>query len=169
VKSANLGEKQKIHFAKPIKATKGGLLELLFGEYYHSADAKGRVRIPTRFKVALGSNFMATKGTNGCLFLFSQGELQSSIYDKLSAVPVSDIDAQKPLRVIFSSACELGEDNQGRIMLPKNLREYAGITKDIVFIGVGNRAEIWAKENYDKYMANTNLDTAIADLKGYGV
>jgi MraZ protein len=112
---------------------------------------------------------MVTKGTNGCLFLFSQDELQTNIYGKLVGVPISDIDAQKPLRVIFSSAQELTEDNQGRVMLPKNLREYAGLHKEIIFIGVGNRAEIWSKENYDKYMVNTDMDTAISALKGYGV
>jgi MraZ protein len=144
-------------------------MELLFGEYFHQSDAKGRVRIPAKFKAALGSNFMATKGINGCLFLFSQDELQTNIYDKLLNVPISDIDAQKPLRAIFSSAQVLEEDKQGRIMVPKNLREFAKITKDIVFIGVGNRAEIWAKENYDKYMTNMDMDTAITALKGYGV
>lgn len=142
---------------------------LLFGEYFHQIDAKGRVRIPTRLKVALGANFMATKGTNGCLFLFSQEEIKTKIYDKLANIPISDLDAQKPLRVIFSSAQELEEDNQGRIMIPKNLREYAKISKDIVFIGAGDHGEIWTKENYDKYMANTNMDTAIAALKEYGV
>jgi MraZ protein len=144
-------------------------VELLLGEYSHQADAKGRVRIPTKFKVALGNNFMVTKGTNGCLFLFSQEELKTNICDKLASVPISDIEAQKPMRIILSSASELEEDNQGRVMLPKNLREYAQITKDIVFIGTGYRAEIWAKENYDKYMLNADFDTALAALKGYGV
>jgi MraZ protein len=162
-----LGE-DPTRFAKLI-LTIGGLLELLLGEYFHQADAKGRVRIPAKLKSALSSNFIATKGTNGCLFLFSAEELQTNIYDKLKNVPLSDIEAQKPLRVIFSSAQELEEDNQGRVMIPKNLREYAGIDKDIVFIGVGSRAEIWAKPNYEAYIKGTNLDTAVSTLKGYGV
>lgn len=42
-------------------------------------------------------------------------------------------------------------DNQGRIMVPTHLREYAGLKKDIVSIGVNNRIEIWNKDNWNEY------------------
>ncbi len=102
---------------------------MLLGEYFHQIDTKGRVRIPAKLKSALGENFMVTKGTAGCLFVFSQDELTATI-DKLRAVPLSDVAAAKPLRLIFSSAQGLEEDNQGRCMIPKNLREFAKIQKD---------------------------------------
>lgn len=147
---------------------------MLFGEYYHQIDEKGRVRIPGRLKSALGDNFMVTKGTAGCLFMFSGLEWHENLADKLSGVPMSDLDVQRPLRMFFSSANELEEDNQGRYMLPKNLREFAKIKKDIVFIGVGNRAEIWAREEYDAYLRGEkrdlpDFDKAIAGLQKYGV
>jgi MraZ protein len=142
---------------------------VLFGEFFHQIDAKGRVRVPGKLKSALGENAMITKGTNGCLFLFSSEELQTTVYEKLINVPMSDVEAARPLRIIFSSAQELEEDNQGRTMLPKNLREYAGISKDVVFIGVGNRAEIWNREAYDKYMNGADFDKALGTLKDYGV
>jgi len=112
---------------------------------------------------------MVTKGTAGCLFLFSQNELETTIYEKLQSVPMSDLEASRPLRLVFSSAQEIEEDNQGRTMLPKNLREFAKLGKDIVFLGVGNRAEIWSKEVYDKYIDGADFDTAIEGLKEYGV
>jgi len=143
--------------------------DVLFGEYFHQIDQKGRVRIPPKLKRALGESPMVTKGTAGCLFLFSQSELETTIYDKLQSVPLSDLQASKPLRTLFSSAQELEEDNQGRTMVPKNLREFAGLTKDIVFLGVGNRAEIWSKEVYEKYIDGVDFDTAIEGLKDYGV
>ena len=142
---------------------------MLIGEYSHQIDGKGRVRIPTKLKNGLGADIMVTKGTNKCLFLFSQEYLQTTLFDKLQAVPISDTQSSKPLRMLFSSASELEEDNQGRTLLPKNLREFAGITKDIVFVGAGYRAEIWAKEEWDKYMDGADFDTAMGDLKNYGV
>ena len=66
------------------------------------------------------------------------------------ALPLFDEEAQKPVRKFLSSAFEAEEDGQGRILLPKELISYAGITKNIVFVGVGNRIEIWAEEIWDK-------------------
>jgi len=142
---------------------------MLFGEYFNQIDAKGRVRIPGKLKAGLGENPMVTKGTNGCLFLFSQTELTDTIYDKIAAVPLSDLNAAAAMRALFSGASELEEDNQGRTMIPQNLRAFAGLTKDIVFIGVGNRGEIWSRERYDKQSKDFDFDKALAGLKDYGL
>jgi len=147
---------------------------VIFGEYNHQIDEKGRVRIPARLKAALGENFMVTKGTAGCLFLFSDKEWKTSLAGKLANVPMSDLEVQRPLRLFFSSASELEEDNQGRYLMPRTLREFANIKKDIVFIGVGNRAEIWAREQYDAYLRGEkrelpDFDRTIAGLQKYGV
>ena len=142
---------------------------MLFGEYHHQIDEKGRVRIPPRLKKGLGDDFLVTKGTHGCLFLFSKKHLEEKLFEKLEAVPTFDDDAAKPLRMLFSSAAELEEDNQGRCLLPRNLREFAKVKKDVVFIGVGTRAEVWAREEYDKYIGATDFDKAVFDLKRYGV
>ena len=146
-----------------------GEIKLLFGEFFNQMDAKGRIRIPGKIKAGLGENPMVTKGTNGCLFLFSQDELRTTIYDKISAVPLSDLNVANALRALFSGAQELEEDNQGRTMVPQNLRAFAKLQKDIVIIGVGNRAEIWSRESYDKQFDNIDFDTALSTLKDYGV
>ena len=153
----------------PADTKRGEKTSMLFGEYFHQIDAKGRVRIPGKLKSGLGENAMVTKGTNGCLFLFSQTELQTTIYDKIAAVPLSDLTAATAMRALFSGAQELEEDGQGRTMIPQNLRGFAKLSKDIVFIGVGNRAEIWSREAYDKQFANIDFDKALASLKEYGV
>jgi MraZ protein len=142
---------------------------MLFGEYYHQIDQKGRVRIPGKLKSALGEGFVVSKGTGGCIFLLPKSTLDNQIADKVDAVPLSDISASNPLRMLFASIAEVEEDNQGRTMLPKNLREFAKLNKDIVFIGVGNRAEIWSREAYDKQFAEADFDKALSGLKEYGV
>lgn len=149
--------------------------EVLFGEYFCQTDEKGRVRIPAKLKPSLSDNVTVTKGTNGCLFLFASNEWHEKLALKLGTVPMSDLTIQRSIRTFFGGASTLEEDNQGRSLLPKNLREYAEIKKDIVIIGVGNRAEIWARENYEKYMRGesvdklTDFDKLFTELQKYGV
>jgi len=147
---------------------------VLSGEYTHQIDEKARIRIPARLKAALGDGFTCVKGTGGCLCLFPKKYWEENFAAKIMAVPYSDIEAQRPIRMFFSSAAELEEDNQGRYLLPRALREYARIKKDLVFIGVGMRAEIWAREEYEAYMNGEKrepspFDKAITGLQKYGV
>jgi len=141
---------------------------MLFGTFFNQIDAKGRVRIPSRIKAALGKDSMITRGTSGCLFLWSQKNFQD-LADKADAVPLADISAANPVRVLFSSAQELEEDDQGRTMIPRALRQIAKLDKDIVFMGAGKRAEIWPRELFDKTFATVDFDKEIAKLKEYGV
>jgi len=141
---------------------------MLFGTFFNQIDAKGRVRIPGKLKAALGKDAMVTRGTGGCLFLYSQKEFQA-LADKADAVPLSDLLAATPVRVLFSSAQVLEEDNQGRTMIPQALRQLAKLEKDIVFLGVGKRGEIWAREAFDKALGTVDFDKEIAKLKEYGV
>jgi len=141
---------------------------MLFGTFFNQIDAKGRVRVPGKLKAALGKDAMVTRGTGGCLFLYSQEEFQR-LSDKADGVPISDMTAATPVRVLFSSAQELEEDNQGRTMIPQALRQIAKLDKDIVFMGVGKRAEIWPREAYDKVLGTVDFDKEIAKLKEYGV
>lgn len=141
---------------------------MLFGTFFNQIDAKGRVRIPSKLKAALGKDTMVTRGTNGCLFLYSQKEFLALV-EKVDAVPLSDMNSATPVRVLFSSAQELEEDNQGRTMIPQALRQLAKLDKDIVFMGVGKRAEIWSREAYDKSLGTVDFDKEIGKLKEYGV
>ena len=76
---------------------------------------------------------------------------------------------RKWIHPAFSSAFETEEDKQGRILLPQELKTYAGITKNIVTIGVGSRIEIWAEEAFNAYTKDTNFATESAKLSEYGI
>ena len=127
------------------------------------------MRIPTKLKNGLGNDFLVTKGTNSTLRICTQEYFTNKLSNKLDTIPMSDIAAHRALRIIFSSASEVEEDNQGRSLLPKNLREFAKIEKDIVFIGVKDYIEVWAKEIYDQYMNEVDLDKAMEELQKHGV
>ena len=113
---------------------------MLIGEYQHNIDAKGRVIVPAKFREDLGELFYVTKGLDGCLFVLSLPEWQR-LQDKVEAMPISK--ARGLQRFFFSGAAEAEVDKQGRILLPQQLRDHAGLTKDITFIGASSRAEIW--------------------------
>ncbi len=123
---------------------------MFMGEFQHSVDAKGRLIIPAKLRDGLGDRFIATKGLENCLFVFPTAEWEA-FGEKLRSLPLASGAARAFTRLFFSGATECELDTQGRILLPANLREYAGIEKDVVIVGVSTRVEIWAKEKWEEY------------------
>ena len=142
---------------------------MFLGEYYHQLDEKNRLRIPAKLRNGLGNNYIIMKGSNSCLFVYSSSEMQALMNEKLKSVPLSDVVAQKSIRMLFSSGFEVEEDNQGRFTLPQNLKEFACIKKNVVSVGVGNRIELWAEENWKEYNNGSDFDAILGDLSKYGV
>ena len=117
------------------------------GEYNHSIDAKGRLIVPANLREELGQSFVVTKGLDGCLFVYPSEEWKN-IESKFSQIPLTTKDARKFSRFFFAGAADCELDKQGRILLPAVLREYAGLTKEVVLVGVLNRVEIWSKDRW---------------------
>jgi MraZ protein len=129
---------------------------MLIGEYQHNIDPKGRVIVPAKFREDLGDLFYVTKGLDGCLFVLSPEEW-ARLQDKIKAMPISK--ARGLQRFFFSGAAEVEPDKQGRILLPQPLRDYAGLTKDITFIGASNRAEIWDTQRWNEFNSTLTEDS----------
>ena len=125
---------------------------MLTGEYQYTLDPKGRLNFPARLREELGDRFVVTKGLDGCLFVYGMEEWKH-ILEKLKELPLSS--ARHLQRFLASGAAEVELDKQGRVMIPPNLREHAGLTKDVVIAGAGNRLEIWDKEKREQYLATT--------------
>jgi MraZ protein len=123
---------------------------VFMGEYQHSIDAKGRVFIPAKFREGLGEKFVVTKGLDHCLFVYSLAEWVV-LEKNLKGLPFTKADARAFVRIFFAGANEAGIDKQGRFLIPANLRAYAQLDREVVFIGVATRVEIWSKENWEKY------------------
>lgn len=121
---------------------------MFMGEYSHSIDTKGRLIIPSKFREALGDEFVVTKGLDGCLFVYDNTEW-AAFEEKLKSLPITNKDARQFVRFFLAGAAEAVVDKQGRILLPTVLREFAEITKDVTLIGVGSRIEIWSKERWE--------------------
>lgn len=131
---------------------------MFYGEYQHSVDVKGRVIVPSKFRDGLGEKFIVTKGLDNCLFAYSAEEW-SNLETKLKSLPFTDKDVRAFVRFFFAGATECEVDKQGRILIPQNLREYAGLEKDIYVIGVSTRVEIWDKTKWENYSGDENMST----------
>lgn len=123
---------------------------MLLGEYEHSIDTKGRIAMPAKLREGLGTQFIITKGLDGCLFVYALDEWQR-LEAKLATLPMSRKTARDFTRFLFGGACEAECDKQGRVLLPANLRRYAELERDAVIVGVGSRAEIWAAAKWQQY------------------
>ena len=128
---------------------------MLMGEYEHSLDAKGRLIMPAKLRQDIGEKFVITKGLDGCLFAFSQEEWLN-FETKLKSLPLSDKNARNFVRFFLSGATECEIDKQGRFLIAGSLREFAGLEKEVVVIGVLNKIEIWSKDKWLKYSEEEN-------------
>ena len=119
------------------------------GEYEHNLDAKGRLFIPARLREELGDVFYVTLSMDRCLSAYNAASWQD-FSDKVNAMPYVKQRKRRPL-FAYAAKCEL--DAQGRILIPQNLREYAGLVKNVTVVGCNNHAEFWDSEEWDKINA----------------
>ena len=138
------------------------------GEYSHSIDAKGRLIIPAKFRDLLGEQFVVTKGFDGCLFAFDQ-EGWDAFEEKLKALPMDIPGARQLGRFFMAGADDVELDKQGRILLPANLLQHAKIEKEAIIAGVGNRAEIWSKAEWEKASTFDDINSIAAKMSEYGL
>lgn len=149
---------------------------MLYGEHLHSLDTKNRVVVPKKIQEQLARDeagsmvaYLAA-GQDGCLYLFSergfehaQRELESRVFAGKAQRAV--------LRLFFANTARVELDAAGRVLLPEKLKRHAGIDKDVVIVGVKDRAEVWAKETWESYeMRNQELlqhiDEVLRDAPG---
>ena len=123
------------------------------GRYAARVGAKGRIAVPVKLRQALGGSAIISQGYEHSLLLVGKDrweKLTSFLTDKpLTLSPVRDTE-----RFLYGSAFEAEFDDQGRIVVPQELRDFAGLNDEAIFLGVGNRIEIWSRGNWDRYSKN---------------
>lgn len=138
------------------------------GEFNHTIDTKGRMIVPAKFRDALGETFVVTKGLDGCLFVYPNEEWEK-IEEKFSKIPMTTKDARKFSRFFFAGASDCELDKQGRILIPSTLREFAGLEKEVVLVGVLTRIEIWSKERWDEQNSYDDMDEVAEHMLEFGI
>ena len=139
---------------------------MFMSEYNHTVDTKGRLIVPSKFREQLGDEFVVTKGMDGCLFVYANDDW-SAFEQKLTSLPLINKEARKFARFFLAGAAQVEVDKQGRILLPANLRQFAGLEKDVVLVGVGSRIEIWSRENWENM--DSDMDDIAATMESLGL
>jgi MraZ protein len=130
------------------------------GISFHTIDDKGRIIIPSRFRDLIKggdkAGVMVTKLEKGLLAYTP--EQWSEIERRILALAEKSENIRRFRRVFIGGAFECGCDKQDRILIPPTLREYAGLEKEIVLVGVLDHFEIWSKENWELENATLEQD-----------
>ncbi len=127
---------------------------MFIGEYHHTIDEKGRIIIPSKFRESLGKEFIITRGIENCLFIYSL-QNWADITNKLSSLPFTKKDARVFNRFFMSGATSVELDKQGRVNISKPLIDYAGLDKNCVVIGTGDRLEVWSEDSWNSFFDST--------------
>lgn len=130
---------------------------MLTGEFRAALDDKGRLLIPTKLRSEFqGDTLILTKAIDKCLWLFSPTKWEvfsKTIQESLGMFSSRDLMIQ---RRIIGSALEIEVDKTGRIGVSSLLREYAGLVKDCVVVGIRTHLEIWDESAFMAYQEATN-------------
>lgn len=125
---------------------------MFLGTYSPRLDDKGRVILPAKFREELSDGLVLTRGQKRCLYVFSMAEFQR-VYEQMRTAPISSKQARDYIRVFLSGASDEVLDKQGRVTIAPNLREYAGLDRELTMIGAGTKAEIWDTCVWESYLS----------------
>ncbi len=137
----------------------------MYGKYRHCVDPKGRLFVPAKLRDELGEAFYVTLGSERCLTVYTQSSWDRFM-EKANEVPIHQYG---PLRLLLANVVKCEPDKQGRFLLPTDLRSYANICQNVVFIGQGSHGEIWDAETYDRLeQEQLNPENLLAAMKELG-
>ena len=138
------------------------------GIFHNSVDDKGRTSIPARFREQIKEShetpLVLTLGFDQCLFLYPM-DAWKKIEEKLSSLDTLNAEVRQFQRTILKATDEVEMDQQGRIVISPVLRKEAGIGKSVVIVGMLHRIEIWDKEKYEHYHAQTTQSLELLGQK----
>ena len=120
----------------------------LTGIYNHNLDAKGRLFIPAKLREELGEVFYVTVSHEKCLWAYPH-ETWQALQERVNAMPMLE---QGRARALYSYAAKCEPDSQGRILLPQNLRDFAGLTKSVTVVGSNSHVELWDSDSWTPVM-----------------
>jgi MraZ protein len=123
---------------------------MLIGSYLGNLSDKRRVAVPKKFIKELGERPILAKWYEDCLILVSSEFWEKLLGRLTGGLKVASLVSRDIERFILGSAYELEPDGQGRVVIPEILAEYAKFKENLIFVGLGDRVEIWPKEVWDQ-------------------
>ena len=143
--------------------------DMFGGEFSVTLDDTGRIALPRRLRDLLDKDVVLTRGEEKCLSLYTieywKDEMEKKIFDSTNQFSQQD----RALRRLYGfSPVEI--DRQGRILIPQNLRNYAGLTKECIVLGQREYIEIWAEDRLESFIeASQQQRQAVSDEISAGI
>mgnify|MGYP003582211341 FL=1 len=144
----------------------------LIGEFEITLDSKGRFLLPAGFKKQLAEGddvrFVINRGIEKCLSIYPMSSWQP-LAEKINALNDFNPKVREFKRLFLNGATFVEPDSAGRILVPGRLKEHAGIEKDAVMMGIGEKMEIWDKSKYKELFDSTTpegLDDLAKEVMG---
>ena len=128
---------------------------MFLNQYHHCFDDKGRLTIPAKFRDQTTEGITVVPGLDRDLMVLPPAAFQT-LYDRLMDLNLTDPDSRLLREIILGNALQVTPDGSGRILLSPNLRDYAGLKTEVVFVGVGDYFEIWDAEPWQKRQDQIN-------------
>jgi MraZ protein len=125
-----------------------GTEHMFLGQYRHSLDDKGRMIVPARFREVLDGTIYLTQGFDQNLRVLPEAAF-TAIYARVTEMSSTNPTARELRRLIFSTAQQVDIDSNGRILIPKYLRDVADLNEEAIVVGVGEALEIWSPEAWE--------------------
>jgi MraZ protein len=139
------------------------------GEYRHAVDDKGRIAVPSRFRLQLEGGVVVARWLDACLAIFPMAAWDD-VTARVASLPMTDPNARLLQRQLFAGAFETELDRQGRVLVPQGLRAFAGLESEALVLGSRDHAEIWAPERWADYSRSLEDPTAFAAaIAGLGI
>lgn len=123
---------------------------MLIGHYIQKIDKKGRTAIPAKFKKELGENVVVSRWYEGAISIFVPQSWLKIVEQATLGSSVST-SARDTERFLLGGAFEIELDSQGRFVIPQALRDFGKLQEEVVFVGLGNRVEVWAQKAWKEH------------------
>ncbi len=143
---------------------------MFIGEYHHTLDDKNRVALPAKFRASWEAGAILTRGLDHSLVVFPRVAWERFM-EELQTLPWQQAETRALVRLFLAGATEVQLDRSGRMLVPEHLRAYASLEREVVFLGLGNRLELWGKGAWETSIATAEAqaDTIAAALTRFSV
>ena len=138
---------------------------MLIGEYLQNLGAKNRLAIPKKLREYLNHNLILSRGFNNSLLLTDQ-ERWESVLKEINSRPLLSLTTREIKRFIVGGSFQIEIDDQGRFILPEQLKKFAAIDSKVIFIGVNDWIELWDSQKWEEKLKelNTNISKLSNDI-----
>ena len=133
-------------------------MKMFLGEYQPNITEGSRIALPKKLREKIqGDDVVISRGFEKCIFIYDKADWVTEAGKQVDS-PITDRDTRAIKRYLYAGATETTIDTQGRIVLPANLKEYAGLDKNTAVVGAGDHIEIWDEKTWKEYLAKISVE-----------